>query len=61
MSNNKDQWDEVKEFQPERFLNDEGMFCKNENLLAFSTGIIELVITISNILFTYFGTRCLLV
>ncbi|XP_046639122.1 cytochrome P450 2U1-like isoform X2 [Daphnia pulicaria] len=38
MSNNKDQWDEVKEFQPERFLNDEGMFCKNENLLAFSTG-----------------------
>ncbi len=40
MSNNKDQWDEAQEFQPERFLNEEGIFCKNENLLAFSTGII---------------------
>jgi hypothetical protein len=44
MSNNKDQWDDAQEFKPERFLNEEGMFCKNENLLAFSTGIVEKIV-----------------
>ncbi|EFX86553.1 hypothetical protein DAPPUDRAFT_307855 [Daphnia pulex] len=38
MNNNQDQWEDARKFKPERFLNDEGMFCKNENLLAFSIG-----------------------
>jgi hypothetical protein len=38
MNNNQDQWEDARKFKPERFLNEEGMFCKNENLLAFSIG-----------------------
>ncbi|XP_046464672.1 cytochrome P450 2C5-like [Daphnia pulex] len=38
MSNNKSLWEDVREFKPERFLNDDGTFKKNENFLAFSAG-----------------------
>ena len=38
INNNNIQWKDAQEFKPERFLNDDGTFCKNENLLAFSTG-----------------------
>lgn len=38
MSNDANQWDDARTFKPERFLNDQGKFLKNENLLAFSTG-----------------------
>ncbi|XP_032779897.1 cytochrome P450 2C15 [Daphnia magna] len=38
MSNNTALWHDVREFKPERFLNNDGTFCKNENFLAFSAG-----------------------
>ena len=38
MSNNSDNWEDAREFRPERFLNSDGSFRKNDHLLAFSTG-----------------------
>ncbi len=52
MSNNTVQWKDAQEFKPERFLNNDGTFFKDENLLAFSTGTLVFFLTlISNFQF----------
>lgn len=38
MSNNAVHWKNAEQFRPERFLNEDGTFLKNDFLLAFSTG-----------------------
>ena len=38
MSNNPNHWEDERAFRPERFLNEDGTFRKNDHLLAFSTG-----------------------
>lgn len=38
MSRQESQWKDAHSFRPERFLNEEGAFQKNENFLVFSTG-----------------------
>ena len=38
MSHNKNHWDDPMQFRPERFLNSDGTFRKDEHFLAFSTG-----------------------
>ena len=50
MSNNKSLWEDVREFKPERFLNNDGTFSKNENFLAFSAGA-----CLVNLFFIYYS------
>ena len=38
MSRQESHWKDAHVFRPERFLNEEGKFQKNDNFLVFSTG-----------------------
>ena len=34
----EDTWKDAQKFDPERFLDEEGRFCKDERVIPFSTG-----------------------
>lgn len=57
MSRKEEDWKDAHLFRPERFLDEQGAFQKNENFLVFSTGIS--VVTSTSIFCLTNNTECL--